>query len=322
MRDRILPSPAERDALAFYVAKNLPYRKRITLALTLFLVGAGLQIATLGALAGLPFLLVAVLLVAVKGYDSRARLKGFDIDPAWKPVPIERIQELEELRRRAKRWDRDAFEVSNPLGCAVFLLLTTVLLFVAVVGGVAAGDVQVSLILLLDGFVMVGLLWFTGMRRLLTLPNLAVRAQVVLELHRAFEKLGLEGETFQPALRLARGRQGGVVPTDVRFSVRFPRAPEGFWGLQGQININLVQGTSYPYFYCVLAARPGFGLDAYQPRIPLPPKVICEYQPTAEAEVLVIRQETTRTSGYHTDRKARERIFGAALAGGRAVCTG
>ena len=32
-----------------------------------------------------------------------------------------------------------------------------------------------------------------------------------------------------------------------------------FYGLHGTVNINMIQGTSYAYFYCVLVSKPGFG---------------------------------------------------------------
>lgn len=312
--------PSQRDTVRFYVAKSLPYARRMWLALGLFVVAGAIQVATLNVFFGVPFLVAAVLLVITKGYDSRVRLKGYDIDPAWKPVPIEKIRELEELRKRAKRWDRDAYEASNPLGCLILVLLNVAIVAVAVVLGAVAGDARVGGIIAVDALVILWAFWLTGMRRLLKLPNLAIRARLVLDLHERFRKLAKEGEVFQPALRLARGREGGTVPTDVRFSVRFPGSPEGFYGVQAQINLNVVQGTSYPYFYCVLAAKPGFGLAAHRDRISLADKVICEYQQSDGAEVLVIRQKTSKTSGYHTDPKACERILSTALHAGRSVC--
>jgi len=106
---------------------------------------------------------------------------------------------------------------------------------------------------------------------------------------------------------------------DARFSVRFPHSPDGFYGLQAQINLNVVQGASYPYFYCVLAAKPGFGLASYRDKIDLPTSVICEAQKDARAEVLVIRQKTTKKSGYHTKDSRCAEILAAAVEGGRKI---
>jgi len=81
-----------------------------------------------------------------------------------------------------------------------------------------------------------------------------------------------------------------------------------------------VQGASYPYFYCVLAAKPGFDLSRFKDKIILVPKIICEYQEDSKAEVLVIRQYTTRKSGYHTKDRQCAEILRLALEGGRLIC--
>jgi len=47
--------------------------------------------------------------------------------------------------------------------------------------------------------------------------------------------------------------------------------------------------------------------------------VISEYQRQRDVEVLVIRQYTTKTSGYHVKREAALEIFRSAYALGREV---
>ena len=142
---------------------------------------------------------------------------------------------------------------------------------------------------------------------------------MILWLYELFQDLKKEGEEFRPALMLSRGQDSKTIPNDARFSVAFPGSPEGFYGLQAQINLNVVQGASYPYFYCVLAAEPGFGLSKYREKIKLAKKVICEYQEDSRAEVLVIRQYTTRKSGYHTKERQCLAILVNALQGARLI---
>ncbi|MCU0610578.1 MAG: hypothetical protein MUE60_02175, partial [Candidatus Eisenbacteria bacterium] len=175
--------PSQRDTVRFHLAKSLPYSRRIRIVLALFVLACALQIATLNVFSGLPFLIAAVLLVIVKGYDSRVRLKGFDIDPAWKAVPIERIRELEDLRKRSKKWDRDAFEASNPMGCFVLIMLNVAIAAFSAVLGAVVGDARVTGIVMIDALVILWVFWLTGMRRLMKLPNLAIRAGLVLDLH-------------------------------------------------------------------------------------------------------------------------------------------
>jgi len=120
-------------------------------------------------------------------------------------------------------------------------------------------------------------------------------------------------------MMLTRDENGNSVPRDARFTIRIEPVKKGFYGLQAQININLVQGTSYPYFYCVLAAEPGFGLKRFESSIRQTDKIICEYQEDEKAEVLVIRQFTTKKSGYHTKNKACWEIMYTAVHGARII---
>ncbi|MBN1224468.1 MAG: hypothetical protein JXB23_14565 [Candidatus Aminicenantes bacterium] len=314
------PQPEDRDSVRFHFAKNLPYNIRINLTLILLVAGFVLQLAFMNPFIGIPFLIIGVGLVLVKGYDSRIRLKSFNTDPSWKNVPLEKIQEIDRLRKRSRKWDRDALDVSNPLGFFSLLLFGGLALALSYSLGILAEDFRVTVILAVDTAVLVLPLWLSGMRFILKQPNLAIKVKIILKLYDEFKTLGQEGEQFKPSMMLALGKVHETVPVDVRFSVAFPGSPEGFYGLQAQINLNVVQGTSYPYFYCVLAAKPGFELQPFKDRITLEESIICEYQKDKRAEVLVIRQKTTKKSGYHTKDKNCAEILRVALEAGRLIC--
>lgn len=290
------------------------------MALALLLIGFILQISFMNPFYGIPFVLIGMGLVLVKGYDSRIRMKGFNLDPNWKTVPIEKIQEIEQLRKRNKKWDSDALDVSNPLGVFSFIAIGALALLVSLILGQMAKDMRVTAILGVDIATIMVPLWFSGMRFILKQPNLIVKVRIILSLYEMFESLKQKEEEFRPALMLSRDKDDRTIPVDARFSVVFPDSPEGFYGLQAQINLNVVQGTSYPYFYCVLAAKPGFGMSRYRQEIKTSNKIICEYQEDTRAEVLVIRQYTTKKSGYHTKERQCVEILRTALEGGRRIC--
>jgi hypothetical protein len=313
------PPPERRDSVRFYLAKNLSYRPRLNLTLILLIIGFGLQIFFMNPLYGAPFLLVGICLVLVKGYDSRVRIKGFQQDPNWKTVSIEKIQEIEQLRKRSRKWDSDALDISNPLGFFSLILFGALAISVSVILGLLAHDARVTTILITDAALFMFPLWFTGMRFILKQPNLAIKVRILLDLCEAFEAIKQEGEKFKPALLLAQGKKGQAYPVDTRFSIALPDSPEGFYGLQAQINLNVVQGTSYPYFYCVLAAKRGFGISQYKDKIKLEKNIICEYQQDTRAEVLVIRQYTTKKSGYHTKDRQCAEILRVALEAARLI---
>jgi len=314
------PAPEQRDHIRFYLAKGLSYRARRDLILAFLIVGLVIQIVTMRVLPGLPFVLAAVLLGIVKGYDSRVRLKSFRNDQTWTEVPIEKVREIEAVRRNVADWDRDSFDITNVRGSLVFLGLIVLGLFISFVSGAVARDGRVSAIMLVDLVVLVVPFYFTGVRWALKQGNLAVKVKLVLALYQYFEQHRIESESFIPMILLAHDKDGGTVPVDLKFKILYKGLPpDRFYGLQGTININLVQGTSYPYFYCVLVSKPGFGLEKYKGNIEESDAVVCEYQQQADAEVLVIRQPTTKHSGYSTDDKASIKILSSAMAAARGI---
>jgi hypothetical protein len=285
-------------------------------------IGFGLQVYFMNVLYGIPFLLVGVGLILVKGYDSRLSNIGYNQDHGWKTVTIEKIHELEDIRKRTRKWDRDAFEISNALGFFSLIFFSGLGIIASIAMGVISKDSRVTLILIIDTALFFTPIWFTGMKFILKQPHLAIQANILLKLYEEFENIKEENEKFKPALLLAKGEGNKSFPHRTRFSIAFPDSPDGFYGLQAQINLNDVQGRSYPYFYCVLAAKPGFGMAAFKNKIELERDIICESQQDENAEVLVIRQRTTRTSGYHTkDSRCRE-ILNIAIKGGRLICQG
>ena len=314
------PPPERRDIVRFHFAKSLAYNTRINIALVLIVAGFAVQLYFMKAIHGAPLLFIGICLVLVKGYDSRMRIKGFTQDPNWNTVSIEKIQEIEQLRKKNKRWDRDALDISSGLGVMNLILIGGAALLGAYALGNIAKDRRVTEILAIDIAIIMIPLWFSGLRFIMKQPNLAIKVKMILWLNELFQDLKMEGEEFRPALLLSRGNSDKAIPDDARFSVAFPDSPEGFYGLQAQINLNVVQGTSYPYFYCVLAAKPGFGLFGHKEKIQLAKKVICEYQEDHRAEVLVIRQYTTRKSGYHTKERQCVGILTNALEGARLIC--
>jgi len=297
------PPPEQRDSVRFHFVKNLPYNTRVSLAVLLLVAGFAVQIYFMKTLYGAPLLFIGICLVLVKGYDSRLRIKGFIQDPNWKTVPIEKIREIDGLRKKNIHWDRDALDISSWLGVLSLILIGGAALIGAFFLGKFAKDTRVTSILAVDIAIIMLPLWFSGMRFIMKQPNLAIKVKMILWLHDVFRGIKKEGEEFRPALLLSRGNDEKTIPDDVRFSVALPDSPEGFYGLQAQVNLNVVQGTSYPYFYCVLAAKRGFGLSQYREQIKLAKNIICEYQEDTRAEVLVIRQFTTRKSGYHTKER-------------------
>jgi len=313
------PPPEKQDSVKFYVLKSLSYSTRMVIYLLFLAFGLLIQYIMMRVWPGAVFLICATVLNLVRGYDSRARLNAFEPDRQWTTVDMSRIYEIEELDEKTKKWDRDILDISNGLGVLVFVfaLMGMFILSTLLMGFSRQADV--GYILIADTIILIFPLWFNGTRRILTQSNLRIKIDIIKDTEQYFRTIKLEREHFKPALMLYRDKTGKSIPKDVRFTISFDGMPVNFYGIQAQININLVQGSSYPYFYCVIPAKTGFGLREYLNKIPRDRNIIIEFQHDVQAEVIVIRQYTTETSGYHTKMKSCRQILAVAVHAARMI---
>lgn len=301
----ILPAVTDRPIVVFKVWPSLAYRTRLLSAF--ILIGAGLvaQFVTASFVWGTPLIVAGTLLMLVSGYDNRVDFGKFDPAAEWVPVEPEKLAELRGLDRRIRRWDISALDVSNPLGAVIFVLAV---LGLAAVAWFFPGPVR---ILALDAALLLLPHWLTGLRMVLRLPKLLVKVDLLQGLFAACES-GLSGHRVR--LLMLLGGADARIPEDVKFRVDPAGKPDNFLGLHGQVVLNEVQGRSYPYFYVVLVARLGYGLREIHGRHRASGGLTQEFSRQDEVEVLVLRQTTTKTSGYHTDLHVATAILREGLA--------
>jgi len=160
--------------------------------------------------------------------------------------------------------------------------------------------------------------WITGTRSILKNDKLVIKAKMMLAIEELFAASGKgEGEDFQYQLQVSESKdEKAQVPSDVKAILLFHNASPDFLGLQMQISINSVQGSDFPYFYCVLVAKPEFG-GFHQCLKTGPRGITVEVSSEKGADVCVIRQATTKNSGYHTKPRDAANIFQHALAQAR-----
>lgn len=313
------PLPEHQDIVRFHVLKKLNYTNRIMLYLLLLFSGFINQIFTLKVWPGALFLIFATIITMVRGYDSRIRLKSFALNSRWVQVEMDQIRRIEELHKKITRWDTDILDISNFAGFLMFILTFAGMLFVSWVANSGFSLRQTGIIFTADTIILLLPLWFNGIRRILKQGNLQIKIDIIKQMEAYFQAVKKDGENFSPSLLLAKGREGKSVPTDCRFHIAFDGMPSDFYGIMAQINLNIVQGTSYPYFYCVIAAKPGFGLSPHAIRMFKPKGITIEYDEDNNAEVIVIRQYTTQTSGYHTKINDCRKILDKALFEARTI---
>jgi len=283
---------ADTDTLVFWLWRDLDRQRRMALAFGLIGLGLVVQWYWGSLWMGLLPLVVGNELLLVRGYDNRVEFGGYDPALQWQKVERSRLDGLKQLDERMSAWDRSWLDVTNRRGAIVFAVLLFFLWFFAVDAvGSAWG------FLLVDAGVLLLPHWLTGTRRLMRLPDLMLKGDT---LRKVLAELRPErqGDRVE-VLMLLKGDEHPL-PDDVKVKLMPDDAPDGFLGLYGQVVINRVQGTPFPYFYVVLVAKPGVGLkplaDNYQPRA----GIVTEFKEEEGVEILVLRQKTTKKSGYHT----------------------
>jgi len=296
----ILPSATDRSIVVFKFWPSLAYPARLYAAFVLIAAGLTVQFATRSFLWGALLVAAGTLLTLVSGYDNRVDFGKFAPDAAWVPIERERLAELRRLDRRIRAWDRSSLDVTNPLGAVVFAFVA---LGLAAAAALSAGPAR---ILILDAALLLLPHWVTGVRSVLRLPGLLVKIELIQGL---LAELDREARPHRVRLLALLGGSETRIPSDVKFRVDPENKPDGFLGLHCQVVLNEVQGRSYPYFYVCLVARRGYGLGEVYGRYRVPGGLTKEFDRKEEVEVLIIRQTTTKTSGYHTNLPAAVSVF-------------
>lgn len=301
----------ERGIVVFHFWPFMAYGKRLALSLTLVAAGLFLQFLTGSFMAGALLLLVGSVLLCVQGYHNRVESGGFSPGSDWENVDIQRLHDLQELDRKMLRWNRSGMDVTNILGLIILGIVAAPSAYAAfhyLEYGFAPYPPGIR-ILLFNALVLLGPHWITGTRRILRLPKMMVKVEALEALLNSARREIDEAQVT--VMMLLRGE--AKIPEDVKLRIRIPDAPEQFLGMYVQVVTNDVKGTSYPYAYVVLVARQGYGLESATKDIAPPKGVIKEFKLENDVEVLVIRQHTTKTSGYHTKPPVAAMIFNAGL---------
>jgi hypothetical protein len=315
-----LLSKEEQGIVVFHVWKSLKYKTRLVLSLQFIFIGFLIQYFSIGRVEeisiifiGVLFVLTGNLLLLVKGYNNKINLGGFSAENEWVKTDSKRLDDILSINKKARRWDMNNMDITNAAG--FFILLLVILGIVAV--SVLLPSSLTQTIIFLNALVLFVPHWLTGVRRITTTPKLVKKIKIYKNVLDTFKR-ELENEDVD-FLVYVRGNEEKL-PRDVKMKVKFNNQPEGFLGMYAQISMNDVDGTHYPYFYVVLVAKQKSNmLGKHSNNLRLPVRVISEYKIEGDVEILVIRQYTTKKSGYHTRPQAIVNIFDAGLKNAKSI---
>jgi hypothetical protein len=308
-----LPDREKRHLIQFWMFPSMTYGKRLMLAWGAIAAGMVIQLVVAmyvtpiqAGFLGVPLGAAGVLLLLASGYNLKPDLAT---SGRWEKTTRARFHEALELEKAVRNWDESLVDVTSATGC---IGLGTVL-----VGGVmgafylmAAGATeQWTLVFLGWAGLLVVPHFITGTRRGWKPVSLRQHIESIETALRAIDGFEEPSCQIQPMFQVAGKKDGEQTPLAARAFVRFPDGPDDFLGMQFQTSMNNVQGTRYPYMYAVVVAKKAFGLHNQYDKV----RAVCagltvERSSEADVDVIVIRQRTTKTSGYHTNRKVIRHI--------------
>jgi len=305
----LFPDPQKQGEIQFLIAKETPYLSRIKLLIGLMTCGLILELFVHFWL-GLIFIATATILSLVKGYHINPVLKS--ASEKWSQVTPDEFKKVIDKQNDLKKWDVDFFDISNPLGLCTFLGLAIFFGFIWFKLEINYSH-PTAKYWFINALVIVAPHWFSGIRTYLKKDRLIIKIKI---LQRIMETLKIPSDIqVLPMLSTKDSKDGGNVPVDVRLMLRFLNATDYFLGMQIQISINAVQGKDYPYLYCVLIAKETekfFHKRNHLIKSHLY-NILIEDSKSDDVDVLVIRQKTTKTSGYYTNMSVAKSIVNTAL---------
>ncbi|MBI2838973.1 MAG: hypothetical protein HYX75_11690 [Acidobacteria bacterium] len=308
---QLLPEAQRRGEITFKIAKSLSYDTRLTAILCCLAAGIAVQLYSMNAFLGAPLVFAASLLSLVSGYTNIPKVGGQGARD-WKPVGRGAVERVRKLHEASRAWDQSALDITCGTG---FVTLFGILAVAAIIALAMVDYPMLMVIWITDAVLLILPHWLTGVRRILTRPALIVKTKALQDIETQFNQMKALNEALQWMMEVSH-RSEGEIPEDFKLMVKYTGAPEDFLGVQVQVALNDVSGTSFPYLYCVVLARPGFGLSRF---VKQEKEIIEEFQKETDVELIVIRQKTTKTAGYHTKPAAQAEIFRRALLRAREV---
>ena len=280
-----LSSESKNPILSFLLFKKLRYSRRLMLAVGFAVVGLTVQAYSGQVVPGLPFLIISVGLTWASGLQVNAGFQRLNIKGDWVPAGVEELDKLLAIYKRSRNWDDTVFEISNALGFGLFL----VILFFLVVLKLFAND-----ILFYDAIVLIALQWFIGWRSYIYRNRpirMAAHLKMVLEkFPKLYEDKKYNSAKFGLQMHVV-GNEERKEPRDIKLSISWSQGPEYFYGVQGQVVLNNVRGTLYPYFYTIVLCKAGFHLDELTQGVAIPERVIRETKTKDNVDIVIFRQD-------------------------------
>ena len=273
---------------------KLGLRARLLVTAVLYAGAVATQIA-LGSMAGgIPLVIAAWLLLALRPATNKPKDTGLE---EWRAVTTAEVSRIADTMAQSRKL---RVRVVGPTVFKAFMFI--VLVFVAMTASLAAPRTGLA-VADLCLFLVPGL--FFGR------INAHVPLEFDLKLARFVSIMNVErpdGFVLTPYLRFDKDDQGRDVPEDMRFLLEPKRKVADLVGVQFQASINKGANGNVPYMYAVVLTK-GTSGHSYASFKSMRARGF-EVEPGGDADygTVVVRQETSG-GGYHTTDDDCVRLF-------------
>jgi hypothetical protein len=284
----------------YWILNSIPKSIRRIITVILLLLGFAIQIKE-SIFLGCVFILAASFLNLIRGIHIK---KPIIEDTEWEKATFVEFNKILEKVEKIKKWS--GFSIQGKI---VMLIIYAFFVCPVLFSVFSIAKNEMLFIFFLDLNILFIPLFLSGNRIIWVPPNIKLKVETLLECAQHNYLKGNNNIKLQPYLLIGKQRDKSNIPLDAKLMIEFNKAPKEFLGIQIQVSVNNVGDKSYPYVYAVIIAGKELGLNMKNRRSG---NIVYEAEKQDEMDILVIRQFTTKTSGYHTNEYVVNEIINKA----------
>ncbi len=244
---------------------------------------------------------------------------------------VRRVKVEKDFRSNSKKWQQtnmdefkqalkkikkiDHFSTKPGSGFSYFFIVFFIIIF-ALTGNVS----PIYFYLLIDVLVIIGVVIASGNRYIWTPHGLKQKLKLLMDVYNYLYKFYKDRFVIVPHFYVEE-KDKKYIPHDAKLMLTPKEQISGFLGIQISVSINSVQEKTYPYLYTVIIAKEEFDLinkfNSIKENSYIKDNTTLIFQRKKQPddiEIIVIRQKTTISKGYYTNKKAVLNIINTTIA--------
>jgi len=292
-----------RITKTYVLFPSLSKSLRNILTLGVLIIGFSIQL-NVSAIIGSSFIIFASLLNILHFASIKSKVP---VKENWERVTYEEFNKVITRIQGIKKWQ--GFSTGGRITFVVIVTFICIVFFIPLLAMLS----RLGVLILIDFLILFVPLFISGSKSAWIPKDLEVKINTLTKINNFDFIKAYQDLKIQPYLLVGKEAKETNFPMDTRLMIEFSKAPKDFIGVQIQVSINNVKSTPYPYAYAVVLAKKSMELGI-EKKSSADKNILFEHQVKDDMDILVIRQFTTRTSGYHTNDKTIADIVSQAIA--------